>query len=149
MNDLETKVVGGLAVAVAGTLGGFVWRRIRQWRRYHSLAGTYSVTKKVTNEPEAELVIKTRGNALKVAYANQPEGDSVNGEIRMTGKTGEGDYTHIKGDLTLWGRWTVKLEPPDEILVERTYTSHKTPEEIVTPFIWRRMGESRDLPDRS
>jgi hypothetical protein len=83
MNALETKLIGSAAFAVLAALGGLVWRRVWLWRRYHGLAGRYRVTKKVTNASEAELVIKTRGNVLKVSYTNLPEGDWVRGDISM------------------------------------------------------------------
>jgi hypothetical protein len=148
-----SALAGNLVTGVAaGTVSAALYAWIQAQRRemrirseFAELAGTYSMTRKLGEAPEAERArVTTQGNVLNVVYIDVPRGDSVVGYIAMseelTGR-GEGYYDHVKRGQQLWGFWDVQVKDSSTILVHTTYahpTDHRT---VASAFVWQRIEE--------
>jgi hypothetical protein len=139
----------GIAV-VTGVVAAGVWAALalalRWWlrkRHFGPLAGTYTVTRKLGQTPEPDVVvIRVSGNVLEVEALCVPNAESVTGQIVMNEqlwRSGRGHYDHLKtnGDQ-LFGFWDVQVKDADTLLIHTTFVDQANHRAVVTGYVWRR-----------
>jgi hypothetical protein len=146
LSDLLTGVVAGLVAALAWWLLTWLLRQWRLRRDFAWLAGTYSSTRKLKEQPEPETVsITVDRNILGVEFVGLPDGTSIKGKIAMNEQlplSGRGHYSHdFKDGKQGWGFWDVQvLKESQTILVHTTYAGQTSPPlAILTGFVWSRI----------
>jgi hypothetical protein len=142
--DLLTGVVVGVAAAVvwASLTEALRWWRLRG--DFGWLAGTYSSTKKQTEQPDPETVsITVKENILRVEFLGLPDGSSVHGKIAMNEQlptSGKGHYLHHFTNGTRgWGFWDAQASEELRMIVVNTTYAGNTPLAVVQGYEWRRI----------
>jgi hypothetical protein len=145
LSDLVTGAVAGVVAAFAWWLLTALLRQWRLRRDFAWLAGCYSSTRKLKEQPEPERVsIAVDGNLLLVRFEGLAEGAAVEGEIAMNEqlpRSGRGHYAHRFSDGTQgWGFWDVQtLKESQTILVHTTFAANTVPPTAeVSGFVWER-----------